>query len=138
MKMSASSDQVLLVNDTLNLLRGKLVRFILEDGDMRMIANLVAVVDEMGLEYDQESMTYRDRKAELEPRLNALFSKEYSQHSDPDYDDEAPEPEPEEELDDELQEAERQERNRKAREYYHANKKKGKTHGNAARKTKGR
>ena len=152
--MSALSDQVLLVNDTLNLLRGKLVRFILEDGDMRMIANLVAVVDEMGLEYDQESMTYRDRKAELEPRLNALFSKEYSQHSDPDYDDEAPEPEPEEELDDELQEAfehawdaeqeaerkeaERQERNRKAREYYHANKKKGKTHGNAARKTKGR
>jgi hypothetical protein len=152
--MSALSDQVLLVNDTLNLLRGKLVRFILEDGDMRMIANLVAVVDEMGLEYDQESMTYRDRKAELEPRLNALFSKEYSQHSDPDYDDEAPEPEPEEELDDELQEAfehawdaeqeaerkeaERQERNRKAREYYHANKKKGKAHGNATRKTKGR
>jgi hypothetical protein len=96
----------------------------------------------MGLEYDQESMTYRDRKAELEPRLNALFSKEYSQHSDP-------EPEPEEEFDDEPQEAfehawdaeqeaERQERNRKAREYYHANKKKGKTHGNAARKTKGR
>ena len=161
--MSVSSDQVLLVNDTLNLLRGKLVRLILEDGDMRMIANLVAVADEMGLEYDQESMTYRDRKAELEPKLNALFSKEYSQHSDPDYDDEAPEPEPEGELDDELQEtfehawdresrkdsrdaeqgaerkeAERQERNRKAREYYHANKNKDKAHGKSSRTTKGR
>jgi hypothetical protein len=128
MKMSVSSDQVLLVNDTLNLLRGKLVRFILEDGDMRMIANLVAVADEMGLEYDQESMTYRDRKAELEPKLNALFSKEYSQHSDPDYDDEAPE----------RKEAERQERNRKAREYYHANKNKDKAHGKSSRTTKGR
>jgi hypothetical protein len=82
-------NQTLLINDALNLLRGKLVRFILEDGDMRMIANLVATADELGLEYDQESMTYRDRKAEearrkgraqlakeLEPGLNALFGKE--------------------------------------------------------------
>ena len=57
-------NQTLLVNDALNLLRGKLVRFILEDGDMRMIANLVRTADELGLEYDQESMVYRDRKAE--------------------------------------------------------------------------
>lgn len=46
-------NQTVLINDTLNLLRGKLVRFILEDGDMRMIANLVATADELGLEYDQ-------------------------------------------------------------------------------------
>lgn len=122
-------NQTLLVNDALNLLRGKLVRFILEDGDMRMIANLVATADELGLEYDQESMTYRDRKAEeargkkraqlakqLEPGLNALFGTEYNQH-DP--------------------EAQRQERNRKARERYHA-KKKGKVNGNKARQTSGK
>ena len=120
-------NQTVLINDTLNLLRGKLVRFILEDGDMRMIANLVATADELGLEYDQESMTYRDRKAEearrkgraqlakeLEPGLNALFGKDYNQH-DP--------------------EAQRQERNRKARERYHA-KKKGKVHASKKRKTK--
>tara|TARA_R110001606_G_scaffold29287_1_gene91594 strand:- start:461 stop:805 length:345 start_codon:yes stop_codon:yes gene_type:complete len=108
----------MLVNDTLNLLRGKMVRFILEDGDMRMIANLVATVDELGLEYDQESMTYRDRKTEktrsksraqlareLEPGLHAIFGMEYAKH-DP--------------------EAKRQETNRKAREKYHANKKKKK------------
>mgnify|MGYP003130379172 CR=1 FL=1 len=122
-------NQTLLINDALNLLRGKLVRFILEDGDMRMIANLVATADELGLEYDQESMTYRDRKAEeargkkraqlakeLEPGLNALFGTEYGQH-DP--------------------EAQRQERNRKARERYHA-KKKGKANGSKARKTNSR
>ena len=122
-------NQTLLVNDALNLLRGKLVRFILEDGDMRMIANLVATADELGLEYDQESMTYRDRKAEeargkkraqlakqLEPGLNALFGTEYNQH-DP--------------------EAQRQERNRKARERYLA-KKKGKVNGNKARQTSGK
>lgn len=122
-------NQTLLVNDALNLLRGKLVRFILEDGDMRMIANLVATADELGLEYDQESMTYRDRKAEeargkkraqlakqLEPGLNALFGTEYNQH-DP--------------------EAQRQERNRKARERYHA-KKKGKVNGNKTRQTSGK
>lgn len=119
--------QEVLINDTLNLLRGKLVRFILEDGDMRMIANLVATADELGLEYDPEKMVYRDVKAqearaksraqlakELEPGLNALFGKAYSQH-DP--------------------EAQRQERNRKAREKYHAKKKKGKANGSKARKT---
>ena len=120
-------NQEVLVNDTLNLLRGKLVRFILEDGDMRMIANLVATADELGLEYDQEKMVYRDVKAqearaksraqlarELEPGLNALFGKAYSQH-DP--------------------EAKRLETNRKARERYHAKKKKGKANGSKARKT---
>ena len=119
-------NQEVLVNDTLNLLRGKLVRFILEDGDMRMIANLVATADELGLEYDPEKMVYRDVKAqearrksraqlarELEPGLNALFGKEYAQH-DP--------------------EAKRLETNRKAREKYHA-KKKGKANGSKARKT---
>ena len=132
-----------LVNDTLNLLRGKSVRFILEDGDLRMIANLVAVIDEMGLEYDPEGMVYRhpepkddfwsydedapeperDAKSshtnisrqqlakELEPGLNALFGAEYAQA-----------------------EAARLERNRKAREKYHA--KKGKVNGRK-RKTKG-
>jgi hypothetical protein len=118
--------QEVLVNDTLNLLRGKLVRFILEDGDMRMIANLVATADELGLKYDPEKMVYRDVKAqgarsksraqlakELEPGLNAIFGTEYLQH-DP--------------------EAKRQETNRKAREKYHA-KKKGKANGSKARKT---
>jgi len=118
--------QEVLINDTLNLLRGKLVRFILEDGDMRMIANLVATADELGLKYDPEKMVYRDVKAqearakrrvqlakELEPGLNALFGKEYAKH-DP--------------------EAKRQEINRKAREKYHA-KKKGKANGSKARKT---
>ena len=132
-----------LVNDTLNLLRGKSVRFILEDGDLRMIANLVAVIDELGLEYDPEGMVYRhpepkddfwsydedapeperDAKSshtnisrqqlakELEPGLNALFGAEYAQA-----------------------EAARLERNRKAREKYHA--KKGKVNGRK-RKTKG-
>jgi len=116
-----------LVNDTLNLLRGKLIRFVLEDTDMRVIANLVATADQLGLEYDQESMTYQDRRAEeasrkkraqlakeLEPGLNALFGKEFVKY-DP--------------------EAKRQERNRKAREKYHAKKKKGKANGNKARKT---
>ena len=91
--MSTSNELVVLVNDTLNLLRGKLVRFILEDGDLRMIANLVQIIDQFGLEYDQEGMVYRDRKgeeerrqrrrklaAELEPGLNALFGMEYAQH----------------------------------------------------------
>ena len=56
-------NQTLLVNDALNLLRGKLVRFMLEDNDLRMIANLLAVVDELRLEYDGESMVYREPKA---------------------------------------------------------------------------
>ena len=140
-------NQEVLVNDTLNLLRGKLVRFILEDGDMRMIANLVATADELGLEYDQESMTYRDVKAlearakkraqlakELEPGLNALFGAEYAQHD--------PNLSPEEKAAlkkkaakaEEAREAKRLETNRKAREKYHA-KKKGKANGSKARKT---
>ncbi len=130
--------QQVLVNDTLNLLRGKSIRFILEDGDLRMIANLVAVVDELGLEYDPEGMVYRDRKgeeerhqrrrklaAELEPGLNALFGAEYSRYD--------PSLSPEE-RDKKAAEAARLERNRKAREKYHA--KKGKVNGRK-RKTKG-
>jgi hypothetical protein len=102
------------------------VRFILEDGDLRMIANLVQIIDQFGLEYDQEGMVYRDRKGEearsksraqlareIEPGLNAIFGTDYRQH-DP--------------------EAKRQEINRKAREKYHA-KKKGKANGSKARKT---
>lgn len=140
-------NQELLVNDTLNLLRGKLVRFILEDGDMRMIANLVATADELGLEYDPEKMVYRDVKAqearrksraqlarELEPGLNALFGAEYAQHD--------PNLSPEEKAAlkkkaakaEEAREAKRLETNRKAREKYHA-KKKGKANGSKARKT---
>jgi len=139
--------QEVLVNDTLNLLRGKLVRFILEDGDMRMIANLVATADELGLEYDPEKMVYRDVKArearrksraqlarELEPGLNALFGAEYAQHD--------PNLSPEEKAAlkkkaakaEEAREAKRLETNRKAREKYHA-KKKGKANGSKARKT---
>ena len=130
-------NQTLLVNDALNLLRGKLVRFVLEDGDMRMIANLVATADELGLEYDKESMTYRDRKAEetkrksraqlakeLEPGLNALFGKAYTKYGESVFDDDARE-----------QETKRQERNRKARERYHA-KKKGKANGSRSKARK--
>jgi hypothetical protein len=93
--MSTSNELVVLVNDTLNLLRGKLVRFILEDGDLRMIANLVEIIDQFGLEYDQEGMVYRMPKQEkkghtnipraqlareLEPGLNAIFGAEYAQY----------------------------------------------------------
>lgn len=117
--------QQVLVNDTLNLLRGKSIRYILEDGDLRMIANLVAVVDELGLEYDPEGMVYRNPK---EAQIRQMFRDNFP-------DDDAPEPEPEEELDDELREAARLERNRKAREKYHA--KKGKVNVRK-RKTKGR
>ena len=53
---------VSLVNDQLNLIRGKSIRFMLEDNDLRMIANLLAVVDELRLEYDGESMVYREPK----------------------------------------------------------------------------
>ncbi len=140
-------NQEVLVNDTLNLLRGKLVRFILEDGDMRMIANLVATADELGLEYDPEKMVYRDVKAqearrksraqlarELEPGLHAIFGMEYAQHD--------PNLSPEEKAAlkkkaakaEEAREAKRLETNRKAREKYHA-KKKGKANGSKARKT---
>lgn len=61
--------QQVLVNDTLNLLRGKSIRYILEDGDLRMMANLVAVVDELGLEYDPEGMVYRIPQPKPEPEV---------------------------------------------------------------------
>jgi|TARA_X000001316_G_C895391_1_gene15578 hypothetical protein len=130
--------QQVLVNDTLNLLRGKSIRYILEDGDLRMIANLVAVVDELGLEYDPEGMVYRNPNPqhtnipraqlakELEPGLNALFGAEYAQYD--------PSLSPEE-REKKAAEAARLERNRKAREKYHA--KKGKVNVRK-RKTKGR
>ena len=54
------STQLNVINDTLNLLRGKSVRFILEDCDLRMIRNLVNMIDEMDLVYDQEKMIYVD------------------------------------------------------------------------------
>jgi hypothetical protein len=140
-------NQEVLINDTLNLLRGKLVRFILEDGDMRMIANLVATADELGLEYDPEKMVYRDVKVrearrksraqlarELEPGLNALFGAEYAQH-DPDLSPEEKEALKKEAVKAEIaREAKRLKTNRKAREKYHA-KKKGKANGSKARKT---
>ena len=108
--------QQVLVNDTLNLLRGKSQRFILEDGDLRMIANLVAVVDELGLEYDPEGMVYRHPKeTQIRAKINeerdrAIWQKLKNKLPEPEddfwsYDEDAPEPEPEEELDDELQEA---------------------------------
>jgi hypothetical protein len=143
--MSTSNELVVLVNDNLNLLRGKLVRFILEDGDLRMIANLVEIIDQFGLEYDQEGMVYRDRKgeeerrerrrklaAELEPGLNALFGMEYAQH-DPNLSPEEKEAAKKEAANrrrerkkaEKIREAKRLETNRKARERYHA-KKKGK------------
>jgi len=61
--------QVTVINDALNLLRGKLVRFILEDGDMRMIANLVQAADLLGLKYDQEAMVYRIPQPKPEPEV---------------------------------------------------------------------
>jgi hypothetical protein len=108
--------QQVLVNDTLNLLRGKSIRFILEDGDLRMIANLVAVVDEMGLKYDPEGMVYRHpeetqiRAKIKEERDRVIWQKLKNKLPEPEDDffrddEDAPEPEPEEELDDELQEA---------------------------------
>ena len=140
-------NQEVLINDTLNLLRGKLVRFILEDGDMRMIANLVATADELGLEYDPEKMVYRDVKAqearrksraqlarELEPGLNAIFGMEYAQH-DPNLSPEEKAALKKEAVKAEIaREAKRLKTNRKAREKYHA-KKKGKANGSKARKT---
>ena len=140
-------NQTVLINDTLNLLRGKLVRFILEDGDMRMIANLVATADELGLEYDPEKMVYRDVKVqearrksraqlarELEPGLNAIFGMEYAQH-DPNLSPEEKAALKKEAVKAEIaREAKRLKTNRKAREKYHA-KKKGKANGSKARKT---
>jgi hypothetical protein len=155
-RMSTSNELVVLVNDNLNLLRGKLVRFILEDGDLRMIANLVEIIDQFGLEYDQEGMVYRMPKQEkkghtnipraqlareLEPGLNALFGAEYAQH-DPNLSPEekaalkkkAAKQRRESKKAEEAREAKRLETNRKAREKYHA-KKKGKANGSKARKT---
>jgi len=145
--MSTSNELVVLVNDNLNLLRGKLVRFILEDGDLRMIANLVEIIDQFGLEYDQEGMVYRDVKAqearrksraqlarELEPGLNAIFGMEYAQH-DPNLSPEEKAALKKEAVKAEIaREAKRLKTNRKAREKYHA-KKKGKANGSKARKT---
>lgn len=147
--MSTSNELVVLVNDNLNLLRGKLVRFILEDGDLRMIANLVEIIDQFGLEYDQEGMVYRMPKQEkkghtnipraqlareLEPGLNALFGAEYAQH-DPNLSPEEKEALKKEAVKAEIaREAKRLKTNRKAREKYHA-KKKGKANGSKARKT---
>ena len=152
--MSTSNELVVLVNDNLNLLRGKLVRFILEDGDMRMVANLVQIIDQFDLEYDPEGMVYRDRKGEearrksraqlareLEPGLNAIFGMEYAQH-DPNLSPEekaaakkkAAKQRRESKKAEEAREAKRLETNRKAREKYHA-KKKGEANGSKARKT---
>ena len=82
--------QVALVNDALNLLRGKSVRFILEDCDLRMIRNLVDAVGILDLVYDQEQMIYIDPHRETRV----------------------------EELKHDLLETERLERNRKARKRY--------------------
>lgn len=117
------SAQLNVINDTLNLLRGKTVRFILEDVDLRMIRNLVDMIDEMDLVYDQEKMIYVDPHretrgkahtsipraqlaAQLEPGLNALFGTDYAPSLKKIEEEEA-----------------RLERNRKAREKYHAKKK---------------
>lgn len=82
--------QQVLINDTLNLLRGKSIRYILQDGDLRMIANLVAVIDEMGLEYDPEGMVYRDPK---ETQIRAKINEERDQAIRQMFGDGLPEPE---------------------------------------------
>jgi hypothetical protein len=107
--------QQVLINDTLNLLRGKLVRFILEDGDLRTIVNLVALIDELGLEYDPEGMVYRDPKeTQIRAKINgerdrAIWQKFKDKFPEPEddffrNDEDAPAPEPEEEPDEELRE----------------------------------
>ena len=97
------STQLNVINDTLNLLRGKTVRFILEDVDLRMIRNLVDMIDEIDVVYDQEKMIYVDPHQKTRSQLAAEDNQEW--------------------LD---EEAARLERNRKAREKYHANKNKKK------------
>ena len=98
------SAQLNVINDTLNLLRGKTVRFILEDVDLRMIRNLVDMIDEMDIVYDQEKMIYVDPHRETRGKAQ---------------------PANQDQMGTLLQEEkERLERNRKAREKYHANKKK--------------
>lgn len=97
------SAQLNVINDTLNLLRGKTVRFILEDVDLRMIRNLVDMIDEMDLVYDQEKMIYvdphRETRGAAHPADQSLMETLIQE------------------------EQERLERNRKAREKYHAKKK---------------
>lgn len=63
------STQLTVVNDSLNLLRGKSIRFILEDADLRMIKNLVELIDEMDLVYDQEKMIYVDPHHETRGKI---------------------------------------------------------------------
>ena len=50
--------QILLVNDYLNNLRGKLVRFIMEEDDMLAIHNLMEVVADLRLVYNKETKMY--------------------------------------------------------------------------------
>ena len=50
--------QILLVNDYLNHLRGKLVRFIMEEDDMLAIHNLMEVVADLRLFYNKETKMY--------------------------------------------------------------------------------
>lgn len=50
-----------LINDVLNLIRGKQIRYIMEDGDMRLIRNLIDAVDHLDLVYDHVDMIYRER-----------------------------------------------------------------------------
>lgn len=100
------SAQLNVINDTLNLLRGKTVRFILEDVDLRMIKNLVDMIDQMDLAYDQEKMIYvdphRETRGAAQPADQDLMETLVQE------------------------EQERLEKNRKAREYYHARKNKKK------------
>ena len=55
---------ILLVNDYLTHLRGKLIRFILEESDMLAISNLVQVIHELGLIYNPETKMYEAPKEE--------------------------------------------------------------------------
>ncbi len=50
--------QLLLINDYLNHLRGKLVRFILEENDMLAIHNLMEVITDLKLVYNKETKMY--------------------------------------------------------------------------------
>tara|TARA_Y100000816_G_C25823235_1_gene430719 strand:- start:244 stop:429 length:186 start_codon:yes stop_codon:yes gene_type:complete len=50
--------QILLINDYLNHLRGKLVRFILEENDMLAIHNLMEVITDLKLVYNKETKMY--------------------------------------------------------------------------------
>ena len=50
--------QIILVNDYLHQLRGKLVRFIMEEDDMLAIHNLIEVVADLRLVYNKETKMY--------------------------------------------------------------------------------